>query len=71
MNDKWSTEKWGKNAVTGLLGGFIIAKAYPILFLEMIGQVIALAGLVCGIVWIYKKVKDSIDSKKAVEAVSK
>ena len=53
----WTRKDWGRNAITGLLGGFILASS-GIIFIEVIGSVVSLLGLVCGLVWIYKKIKN-------------
>lgn len=48
---RWDKREFGYTAIVGLLAG-------PILIKGAIGDVVALFGLICGIVWIYKTVQE-------------
>lgn len=49
----WTKADYGRNAITGLLGGAIIGKSSFIIF-ATVGDLLFLLGALCGVVWIYK-----------------
>ncbi|OGI73009.1 hypothetical protein A3D42_03045 [Candidatus Nomurabacteria bacterium RIFCSPHIGHO2_02_FULL_41_18] len=56
LSFKQMTRKdYGRNAITGLLGGYVLSIAgYPLF--EVIGSIVALLGLICGLVWLYRTI---------------
>jgi len=48
---RWDRREFGYTAIVGLLAG-------PILIKGAIGDTVALFGLICGIVWLYKTIKE-------------
>ena len=59
---EWGRKEYGKNAIIGLLGGYI-ASISGILIIEVIGDVLMLVGLILGLVWIYKTVKEKKEKR--------
>ena len=51
----WSRNDYGRNAITGLLGGAIVGSSHIVIF-SVIGDLLVLLGLICGVVWIYKSI---------------
>lgn len=60
LSFKMMTRKdFGKNAIIGLLGGYVLSIAgYWVV--EFIGGIVALFGLICGVVWIYLTLREKI-----------
>lgn len=49
----FNRRQWGKNAIIGLLGGGVLGMS-GILLVEIIGGIVSLMGVICGIIWIKK-----------------
>ncbi len=47
-------QDYGKAAITGLLGGYIVSIATNMTLLHALGGLISLLGLICGLVWLYR-----------------
>lgn len=54
---EWTRKDYGKNALLGVLMG-VIGNMSGIIFVEIIGDVLLLAGIVFGIIWISKTIKE-------------
>jgi hypothetical protein len=61
----WSIRDWGKGALTGLLGGGVVAMTGGPFWI-FIGGILMWIGIICGIVWIYKLVREK--SRKQVQS---
>lgn len=48
-----SRKDFGRNAIIGFLGGGIMSMS-GIVIIEIIGSVLSLLGLICGVIWLYK-----------------
>jgi hypothetical protein len=53
----WGPKDYKKNALLGILMG-IIGNMSGIIFVEIIGGVLFIVGIILGIIWIYKTIKE-------------
>jgi len=57
---KMDRREYGYTAVVGWLGGYIIG--------GVVGEVLALAGFVCGVVWIVLTIQEKLRNRKSAIA---
>lgn len=53
-DQKWATKEWGRNALIGLLVGGVLTQFNPSPLFQVFIDMAVIAGMVCGVVWIYK-----------------
>jgi len=55
---KMSKKEYGRNFWIGILGGYILSTYGEILLIQIIGDVLAVFSIVCGIIWIILVIKE-------------
>ena len=59
----WTQKDYGRNAITGILGGAIISSVNSAIT-HVVGGFLVILGLVCGLVWIYKSISARVQKAK-------
>lgn len=57
---KMTKKEYGKTAASGLLAGYVFSAFGGSIIMQVVGDTLALASLICGVVWIVLTIKEKI-----------
>ncbi|OHA84405.1 MAG: hypothetical protein A2937_01550 [Candidatus Yonathbacteria bacterium RIFCSPLOWO2_01_FULL_47_33b] len=62
-----SRKEWGRDAVIGILGGYVITIALDAELFKALGSIISLLGFLCSVVWVIKTISPKKNSLQHTE----